>query len=98
MYQRRVLEYPWWAPWPLLGVCNVRCKRVLLYLKSEGWALWRIGKAQVWQALGVREDQEMRHTQRTGNIDEVLEVIPLLLLSVVSSRRHQTTRIPACEY
>ena len=90
IYQRRVLEYPRWAPRPLLGVCNVCRKRVLLNLKSEGWALWRFGKAQVRQALRVREDQEMRHTQRTGNIDKVLEVIPLLLLPIVSTFKCKT--------
>lgn len=34
------------------------------------------------RALGVREDEEMRHAQRAGDVDEILEVVPFLLLEI----------------
>jgi hypothetical protein len=83
MYQRRVLEYLWGAPWPLLGVCDVGRESVFLDLAGVRWALRRLCEAQVGQALRVGEDQEMRHAQRAGDVHEILEVVPLLLLLIV---------------
>jgi hypothetical protein len=41
----------------------------------------------VRQALRVGEDQEMRHAQRAGNVHEILQVVPLLLLLIVSTEK-----------
>lgn len=80
--QRRVLEYLRGAPWSLLGVCDVGRESIFLNLTGVGWALWRLCEAQVRQTLWVGEDQEMRDTQWAGNVYEILEVVPLLLLEL----------------